>query len=409
MLTVWQACADIDPATAKKLLIADLAAQDYFGISVSLSADGNTALIGAFYDNQKGTASGCAYIFVYADGSWIRQAKLSANDAVAVDFFGKSVSLSADGSAALIGAEGKDDWKGAAYIFTGAGSTWTQQAKLTAADGISHDMFGNAVSLSANGSLALIGAHGKDDWKGAAYLFAGSGNIWTEQKKLIAADGIADDMFGNAVSLSADGSTALIGADSDDDNGGNSGAAYIFTGVGSTWAQQAKLTSADGATNDRFCTSVSLSGNGRTALIGAYGKESYTGTAYIFAGSDNAWTQQAKLTDADSAAHDSFGVAVSLSADGSTALIGAAGKESSRGAAYIFTGSGNTWTQATKLTANNGAAGDSFGLSASLSPDGNTALIGVPFDTVHSSAYIFNSITTRNSSHAMPWMQLILQ
>jgi hypothetical protein len=324
VLTVWQACAGIDSATAKKLLIDDLATRDYFGISVSLSADGKTALIGAFYDNQKGTASGCAYIFTYSDNSWIRQTKLSANDGAAADFFGQSVSLSADGSAALIGATGKDEWKGAAYIFTGSGGTWTQQAKLTAVDGVAVDFFGQSVSLSADGSAALIGATGKDEWKGAAYIFTGSGSTWTQRTKLTAVDGVADDMFGNAVSLSVDGSAALIGADGDDDKGGSSGVAYIFTGSGSTWTQQAKLTAADGAANDRFGSSVSLSSNGSTALIGAYGKESYRGAAYIFvAGPDNAWTQQAKLTDADGAVHDSFGVSVSLSADGGTALIGA--------------------------------------------------------------------------------------
>jgi hypothetical protein len=304
----------------------------------------------------------------------------------------------------LIGATGNDAWQGSAYIFIRVGSIWTQQAKLTAIDGVANDIFGNAVSLSTDGSTALIGAAGKDAWKGVAYIFTRVGSSWTQQAKLIATDGVANDFFGHALSLSADGGTALIGA-----YGYNSsqGAAYIFTRAGNSWTQQAKLLATDGATNDNFGGAVSLSANGGIAIIGAPSKESYKGAAYIFTGSSGTWTPQAKLTISDRVVHDSFGSYISLSADGSTALIGATGKDSGKGAGYIFIGSGNTWTQATKLTASNGAAGDYFGRSVSLSPDGNTALIGVPFDTVHSSAYAFTS--TASTNHAVPWLPLLLR
>jgi hypothetical protein len=157
-------------------------------------------------------------------------------------------------------------------VFTRTGTTWTQQQKLTASDTGAHDVFGCSVSLSGN--TALIGAYRDDSYKGSAYVFTCAGSIWTQQQKLLASDGAAGDYFGNRVSL--DGNTALIGAIGDDDNGVNSGSAYVFTRTGTTWTQQQKLTASDGLAGDEFGIYVFLDGN--TALIGAYGKDH----AYVF-------------------------------------------------------------------------------------------------------------------------------
>ena len=319
-----------------KLVAGDGAAGDYFGQSVSLSGD--TALIGADSDDDKGANSGSAYIFTRSGSTWTQQAKLTAGDGAASDCFGSSVSLSGD--TALIGAYSDDDKganSGSAYIFTRSGSTWTQQAKLTADDGTPSDFFGYSVSLS--GDTALIGAHFDDDkglYSGSAYIFTRSGSTWTQQAKLTAGDEASSDYFGSFVSLSGD--TALISAYGDDDKGTDSGSAYIFTRSGSTWTQQAKLTAGDGAASDYFSGSVSLSGD--TALIGARAdddKGTNSGSAYIFTRSGSTWTQQAKLTAGDGAASDYFSQSVSLSGD--TALISARGdddKGTDSGSAYIF-------------------------------------------------------------------------
>jgi hypothetical protein len=391
----------------QKLTASDGATDDRFGISVSLSSDGNTALIGAYYDDDKGSSSGSAYVFTRDGSTWTQQAKLVASDGAGGDYFGWSVSLSSDGNTALIGAYGDDDPvrgtdSGSAYVFTRNGSSWTEQAKLTASDGAADDRFGSSVALSSDGNTALIGAYGDDDKgnaSGSAYVFTRSGTTWTEQAKLTASDGAASDMFGWSVSLSSDGSTALIGALNDDDKGSSSGSAYVFTRNGSTWTEQAKLTASDGAGSDQFGWSVSLSSDGNTALIGAYADDdngNASGAAYVFTRSGSTWTEQAKLVASDGAAGDMFGISVSLSSDGNTALIGAYAdddKGGDAGSAYIFTRSGTTWTEQAKLTASDGVSSDYFGSSVTLSSDGNVALIGAHGDddngTDSGSAYLF--------------------
>jgi len=211
----------------QKLLPSDGAASDYFGYSVSL--DGDTALIGAYYDDDNGAQSGSAYVFTRSGTTWAQQAKLLASDGAAIDYFGYSVSLSGD--TALIGADGDDDNgvdSGSAYVFTRTGTTWAQQAKLLASDGAVYDSFGWSVSLS--GDTALIGTPFDDDngnSSGSAYVFTRIGTSWIQSAKLLAADGAAADRFGWRVSLS--GNTALFGVRWDEDNGVNSGSAYMFT------------------------------------------------------------------------------------------------------------------------------------------------------------------------------------
>ncbi|MBR9814373.1 hypothetical protein GYB61_11025, partial [bacterium] len=351
---------------------------DEFGISVALSGD--TALIGAFRDDDAGSDSGSAYVFTRSGAVWSQQQKLTANDGAASDLFGSSVALSSD--TALVGATFDDDAgssSGSAYVFTRSGAVWSQQAKLTASDGAVSDQFGSSVALS--GDTALVGASRNDDAgsdSGSAYVFTRSGSVWSEQQKLTANDGAAGDRFGTSVALSAD--SALIGAPFDDDAGANSGSAYVFTRSGSVWSPQQKLTANDGAQFDLFGSSVALSGE--TALIGAPFNDdagSNSGSAYVFTRSGAVWSQQQKLTASDGAADDRFGSPVALSGD--TALIGApfdddAGNNS--GSAYVFTRSGAVWSQQTNLTANDGAAGDRFGTSVALSAD--TALIGASLD-----------------------------
>jgi len=215
--------------------------------------------------------------------NWPEQDKITASDGAAGDYFGYSVSI--DGDYALIGAYYDGDngpTSGSAYVFKRSGATWTEEAKLTASDGAVGDCFG--ISVSIDGDYALIGAYGNDDngdYSGSAYVFKRSGTTWTEEAKLTASDGAADDYFGRFVSI--DGDYALIGAFADDDNGANSGSAYVFKRSGTTWTEEAKLTASDGAADDYFGCSVSV--NGDYALLTAYGDDDNgvdSGSAYVF-------------------------------------------------------------------------------------------------------------------------------
>jgi hypothetical protein len=395
-----------------KLEASDGAGGDWFGYSVSLSADGSRALIGASADDTKrGELAGSAYVFVLSGSGWSQEAKLEASDGARNDVFGWSVSLSADGSRALIGAYADDTPRGSdagsAYVFVRSSSSWSQQAKLLASDGAAYDWFGYSVSLSADGSRALIGASTDDTTRGSdagsAYVFVRSGSTWSQEAKLEASDGAEEDLFGWSVSLSADGSRALIGAYADDTTRGmNAGSAYVFVRSGSTWSQEAKLEASDGAELEWFGGSVSLSADGSRALIGAYGDDTTrgadAGSAYVFVRSGSTWSQEAKLEASDGAEGDSFGASVSLSADGSRALIGAFADDTTRGmnagSAYVFVRSGSSWSQEAKLEASDGASVDYFGYSVSLSANGDRALIGAPYDDTTrgmnvGSAYVF--------------------
>ncbi len=276
----------ITPTEVAKLLANNGAARDYFGNSVAL--DGDTVLIGAWGDQDNGDDSGSAYVFTRSGSSWTEQAKLTAIEGAALDLFGNSVALFGD--TALIGAWGDHDNgnndSGSAYVFTRSGSSWTELAKLTASDGAADDWFG--ISVALDGDTAVVGAEqgrqGVFPISGAAYVFTRSGGSWTEQAKLLASDGTFGDGFGRSVALSGD--TLVIGALERWDGGGYpdlNGSAYIFTGSGSSWREQAKLTASDGVEGDNFGISVALGGD--TAVIGAFGDDdggNQSGSAYVF-------------------------------------------------------------------------------------------------------------------------------
>ncbi len=271
----------IDPyLQAQKLVASDPASGDNFGSSVALSGDGNTALIGASNKTVNGVGSaGAAYVFVRPSGgtTWTQQQELTASDAAYGDFFGISVALSGDGNTALIGA----CCAGAAYVFVrpSGGTTWSQQQELTAAGG---GQFGRSVALSGDGNTVLIGASSA----GAAYVFVrpSGGTTWSQQQELTASDAAGGDQFGTSVALSGDGNTALIGANNKTVNGQTyAGASYIFIrpSGGTTWAQQPELTTSSGGA---FGSSVALSGDGNTALAGAPGGTNGAAYTETFAG-----------------------------------------------------------------------------------------------------------------------------
>lgn len=200
---------------------------------------------------------GAAYVFVPVGALWTQQAKLTASDNAAGDDFGWSVAVS--GTTAVVGAWVKNSSTGAAYVYVRSGTTtWTQQAKLAASDGAANDNFGISVALS--GSTAIVGASGMNSSKGSAYVFVRSGAAWIQQTKLVASDGAAADYFGMSVAIS--GSRVLTGAYKNS----ATGAAYIYV----LPSQQAELTASGGVAGDYFGVSLAMSGS--TALVGDYGR-----------------------------------------------------------------------------------------------------------------------------------------
>jgi VCBS repeat-containing protein len=341
-----------------KLLADNAAAYDYFGYAVAVS--GNTAVVGAF---GKDSSRGAAYVYVYNGTSWVRQQQLTASDGVAGDQFGSSVAI--DGDRIIIGAHRKDAGRGKAYVYVRSGTAWLEQAKLIASDRAGGDNFGYAVAISDK--TVLIGAPDDDD-RGSAYVFNTGGTVWTQRAKLAASDVAIDDSFGVSVALNGD--TALIGAQ---DKNAHTGAAYVFIGASTTWSQQKKLTAPDGAAGDFFGTAVACRNN--TAVVGSYKADtvggSNAGAAYVYTRSGTTWSTATKLVDEDGAANNLFGCSVAVSDN--FALIGAMG-HGGTGAAIPYLRTDSGWVQMIRLKAADGAAADEFGISVAVA--GDAAVMG---------------------------------
>jgi len=266
-----------------KLLNDDGEAEDGFGWSVAV--DGDTAVIGVPGDDDYGFSSGSAYVFTRDDsGTWTKQPKLIADDGAEHDGFGWSVAV--DGDTAVIGACYDDNASGSVYVFTRDGSgNWAQQAKLLAEDGAADDYFGDSIALDGDTVVVGINYHNITNLNpGSAYVFfRNDSGTWTQQAKLLPDDGAAYDRFGQSA-VAIDGDTAVIGATGDDDKGDSSGSVYVFTRDDSgTWTQQAKLLAADGDAGDHFGRSVAVDGD--TVVIGVSGdddKGDSSGSAYVF-------------------------------------------------------------------------------------------------------------------------------
>ena len=365
----------------QKLLASDAANSDEFGRSVALSSDGSTAIIGARNeDTSPNSNNGAAYVFTRSGSTWTEQAKLLASDAATDDNFGTTVFISGDGNTAIIGAPYEDTSpnsnNGAAYVFTRLDTTWTQQQKLVASDAASNDTFGFLVTLSLDGNTALIGAYTEDASpntdNGAAYVFTRSGSTWTEQAKLLASDRANTDYFGWSVALSADGNTAAVGTLFEDTGANtNNGAVYVFTRSGGTWTEQQKLLPSDTASNDYFGSSVALSSNGNILAISSYFKSTGLGAAYVFTRSGSTWTERQRLTVSDGLSGDRLGVTISISGDGDTVIVGADLEDTSpntdNGAAYIYS------TRIVGSTGSTGATGVQ-GATGVTGPNGDPTL-----------------------------------
>jgi PKD repeat protein len=297
--------------------------------------------------------------------------------------FGQSVAISAEGNTMLVGGPGDELYGGSVWVYTRSGSTWTEQAKLDPSEVSCGGFYcgayvGYSVALSADGDTALLAGYGNAGETGAAWVFTRSGTTWTQQGPALTGKGeIGTGEFGVSVALSADGDTALIGAP---DDYGYTGAAWVFTRAGTTWTQEGEKLVANNESEteeSRFGSSVALSANGDTALIGGPEDNGRQGAAWAFTRSGSTWTQQgAKLTGGGETGQGDFGSSVALSADGATALIGAPGDNGGAGAVWTYTRSGSTWAQdGSKLTGNGETGDGGFGSQIVLSADGETILI----------------------------------
>ena len=429
-----------------KITASDGAAGDGFGSALSGTFK---AIVGAPGNDENGIDSGAAYAFVRIGGVWTDEAKLTASDAAAGDLFGQSVHF---WLSAIIGAPGNDDHgndSGAAYVFQreAPDNIWVQTAKLTASDAAADDQFGCSVGMGEG--YLVVGAAGDDDHgidSGSAYVFQFSASIWSELTKITASDPNAGDSFGSLVyifegkifasapnnngigtdpgavyafarrsgttwqhqgkitdpeamdrfgiSVAISDNTLVIGDESDFDNGTFSGSAYVFTRSGSNWSSQGKLVASDGAPNDFFGESVSISGD--SVIVGSRQdriSNQLHGSAYVFTRTGTTWSQQAKLNALGFPLSTLFGDCVAISGD--TAVVGAREYRESginSGCAYVYTRSGSNWSHQAHLIPSDGASGDQFGSSVAIS--GDYLVVGSHQDdddgSKSGSAYIFN-------------------
>lgn len=389
------------PLRHVKLFAQDGAANDGFGGATAISSNSALLVVGASSDDGPYGAStydiGSVSVFVRQNGSWVQKARLAPADGKSYDYFGGSVAISGD--TILIGARGDDEKSsaGAAYVFVkDTSGNWRRKAKLLPPDGAYYDDFGTSVAI--DGGLAVVGAPSNDAKSynsGAAYVFKrnAAGN-WIYQAKLTAADGSSYDYFGRSVSIK--GNRVAVGAPEQDSKGNDAGAVYIFgVNAAGAWTQQAKLLAADGVAGDVFGSAVALSVD--RVLVGAPGRDergnTNAGVAYLFSrNAAGAWVKAARLAASDPNYSSSFGTWVALAGD--TAAIGAPyardGYYYSKGGVYLFKrNTKGAWPQSRKVMANDSSY--YFGRAGSLA--NGRLLVGNPNNSDVAStagiAYIF--------------------
>jgi hypothetical protein len=279
--------------------------------------------------------AGVGYAFVADGGTWRQTARITPSDGEGLDRFGENVALADDGRTALLVAPGDEvealgtfASKGSAYVFDG---DWTEQTKITFTEPEDSPKLGSAVSLSADGSVALIGVEKDDSRLGSAFVFERGSDGWERTAKL-SLDGLeAGDRFGDAVSLSGDGTTALVGASYHDTaHGQNAGSITFFEEGEDGWERTTTRSPDDTDEDDRFGGAVSLSHDGTAAVVGIGGGD--TGDPYGYTLGDGGWTRRSELEPGPGEPTEFLGLGVDIAADGTTAIVGAPGIDAS----YLF-------------------------------------------------------------------------
>lgn len=382
-------------------------ANDYFGKVVSLSSDGTRLVVGALQSESATGVSNEGQAFVYRRSStgWIFESTLreEGTGQNTNDFFGVSVDITADGSRVIVGSMGSEAESlptnhGQAFVFSRSGTAWTQEAVLyeegTGMDTV--DSFGISVAITAGGDRVVIGAQtsepdGGTSAQGQAFVFSRSGTLWAQEATLYN-DGnvLANDFFGQAVDISADGVRVIVGAPGSTPTGGlgDQGQAFIYTRDGTTWTREAILyeEGAGSAVGDNFGAAVSMSADGSRVAIGAYKADDTAlnqGEVFIFKRTYKSWAREAILYRSTAIADDEFGQSVNISADGSRVIVGAhksspTGGLSDQGEVSIFRRDGTMWSLESVLyeTGDGSAIDDSYGSSVSITADGSRVAIG---------------------------------
>ena len=355
-------------AGTQTVVASDAAASDLLGFSVAI--DGDRMVVGAARGDGVAADSGAAYVYQLSGGTWTEVAKLTASDGAALDLFGWSVSI--DGDTIVVGARSQDTGAtnaGAAYVFEDSGgNTWLQTGKLQAASPEAGALFGYDVSV--DGTLIAVGSLTDDTTAGAdagsvtVFDNAGAG-VFNLVTTVEASDAAAGDQFGISVDLS--GTSLIVGSRHDDDNGTQSGSAYIYTiGVGSA-TEDAKLTASDGAAGDEFGFDVAIDGS--TALIGARSDDDFggnSGSAYIFR-NNMGWAEDQKLHASNATVGDLFGTSVDVNETDGLILVGASQVILDSGMGFLFEESMGTYAQTQMLTIQGSRVGDNFGRTVALS------------------------------------------
>jgi hypothetical protein len=381
------------------------------GNAVAISGDGNTIAVGAPHESSGARGingdqrdnsmynAGAVYVYVRQGANWQQQAYIKASNAGRNDMFGLTVALSRDGNTLIVaapwessagtGVNGAQDddslpQAGAVYVFTRAGATWSQQAYLKASntgrkgkgDDVEGDQFGFSVAVSGDGNTVAVGAISEDSnakginglqtddsasSAGAVYLFTRTAGRWSQQAYLKSANNEAGDLFGYGVALNENGTTLAVAAyDEDgsgrsvnpvDDNGNpGTGAIYAFERAAESWRQTGYFKGSRSQRNDALGYAVAISGDGNTIAAGAAEESCLVGginpagcdvdtfpkhlaagsvgAAYVWTKSGNSWTEQAFLKPAAPDLEDWFGVRLAISADGNTLLVGASMEDS---------------------------------------------------------------------------------
>lgn len=350
-----------------------------FGYSLAIS--GTTAFISAYQAVIGGNhAQGAVYVYAGSAGTWTETQKLVAGDGAAFHQFGEAIAF--DGTTALIAANGVSGFQGAVYVFGQEDGTWTQTARLTAADGAALDNFGWSVAV--DGAVALIGApyaeEGANEDQGAAYVFERVDGTWVASGRLVAPDGAAGDNFGRAVAI--DGDTLLVGAvNAAIDGAKMQGAAYLFERSKGAWLPSEKLVASDGEAVDNLGQAVALQDG--IAVVGA----PIRGAAYVFERGEAGWTEARKLSPGDNPPGGAyFGYALDF--DGATIVVGALnatiGDNQFQGAAYVFDRDDGGWPEVGRLVASDGAAFENLGIAVGVS--GADVLAGAYYANVDGNA-----------------------
>jgi len=370
-----------------------------FGLRVSISNDGTTALVSA-----PGLANGKGAVYVYhaADaGSWTSSATPAATLTITATrhdlFFGQGVALSSDGTTAFIGAPGLIG-TGAVYVFhVATEDAWTSTSAPAATLTVKHAVsIGYSIAASQDGTTVVVGAPFANTFKGAAYVFhASAEDAWTSASApsatlTDAAEPASDGGVGGVVALSADGTTALL---SDSGAGSSAGAAYVFhvaseSGWATSSAPTATLSNGAGFANAGLGASLALSADGTTAFLGAPGVGGDKGALDVFhAADETSWattaTPTAILTDGSVGSGAELGAFVRASADGATVVATAPGVKKRTGAADVFHVADEaswtaTGTPTATLTDSTRKHGDLLGVGLAVAGDGATVLLGAP-------------------------------